>query len=55
MYAEGPEAAWRMEFAMDRILSVSKKEVQRREAVAAEARSHKPKRGPKPKSHKKTL
>jgi hypothetical protein len=45
---EGPEAAWRFEHAMGRILSVSKEELGRREAEYQEASRSKVRRGPKP-------
>lgn len=48
VYAEGPDAAWRMEFALGQVLSVSKDELRQREEADADARSQKPKRGPKP-------
>lgn len=47
-FHEGPEAVWRAEHGLTQILKVSKEELARRESAAAEARSHKPKRGPKP-------
>jgi hypothetical protein len=48
-YVEGPEAAWRFNYAIGRVLSVSKEELERREAEYQEARKGKPRRGPKPK------
>lgn len=46
---EGPEAAWRADHAMTRVLRVSKDELQRREAAYQEQRKNKPRPGPKPK------
>jgi hypothetical protein len=45
---EGPEAARRFERTMDRLLSVSKEELAKREAAHQEAQQDKPRRGPKP-------
>ena len=45
---EGPDAARRFEGTMDRLLSVSKEELARREAEYHDARQDKPRRGPKP-------
>ena len=47
---EGPEAATRFTSGMKRILSVSKEEMQRREAAYQAANALRPKRGPKPKA-----
>ena len=45
---EGPEAASRFERTMDRLLSVSKEELAKREAEYQDAQQDKPRRGPKP-------
>ena len=47
-YQEGPEAAWRFEHGMSRILRVSKEELAKREAAYQDSTRHKPRRGPKP-------
>jgi len=45
---EGPEAANRFERTIDRLLSVSKEELAKREAEYQDAQRGKPRRGPKP-------
>lgn len=45
---EGPEAARRFERTMDRLFSVSKEDLAKREAEYQEAQRGKPRRGPKP-------
>lgn len=47
---EGSEAAWRFEHALGKILSVSKEELEKREAEHAKANSRKARRGPKPRT-----
>lgn len=47
---EGPEAAKRFEDTIDRILSVSKEELARREAEYQGSLKDQPRRGPKPKT-----
>jgi hypothetical protein len=47
-YIEGPEAAWRAEHALSKILQVSKEELAKREAAHEEANRDKPRRGPRP-------
>lgn len=47
-YHEGPEAAWRFNHAMSRVLTVSKEELERRETEYQETRKSQPRRGPKP-------
>jgi hypothetical protein len=47
-YYEGPEAAGRFDHAISRVLSVSKDELERREAEYQESRKGRPRRGPKP-------
>jgi hypothetical protein len=48
VFYEGPEAALRFGHAMGRVLSVSKEELERREAEHQESRKGQPRRGPKP-------
>jgi hypothetical protein len=45
---EGPEAAWRFEHSLSRILSVPREELDKREAKYQESRKNKPRPGPKP-------
>jgi hypothetical protein len=45
---EGPDAATRFEHSLDRVLRVSKTELERRETAYRETRKDKPRRGPKP-------
>lgn len=47
-YHEGPEAAWRIDYTLARVLSVSKDELDRRAAAYQESRKGKPRPGPKP-------
>jgi len=49
-FVEGPEAAWRAEQVLGKILRISKPELERREAAHNEANLQKRKRGPKPKA-----
>lgn len=47
-YGSGPDAARRFEDGLNRILQVSKKELERREAAHQESVKDAPRRGPKP-------
>jgi hypothetical protein len=47
---EGPLAAVRFNAAMNRVIQVSKEELEQREAAHQEARKDRPRRGPKPQS-----
>lgn len=46
-YHEGPEASWRFDHTMGQILSVTKEELDRREAAYQESRKGKDRPGPK--------
>lgn len=53
-YHEGPEAAWRFEHAMHRLIRVPKEELDRREAEYNESRRSQAKPGPKPRKTSRT-